>query len=458
MNWRRILIIALVVVVIVAVALFVLQRPSGQEEETVAETTPGDVDSIAIETGVDTVGAEGIVVPLRDTSLTFPMSGQVAEIFVTEGELVSEGDPLLRLDSTDQEVALQQAEAGLAQAQSNLESAQAGLMAAQAAKNLAELGVDSANAQLALIESGPIDEQIAVSELGVAAAEAGIIAAAGNQALVLEDTASARILAAEAQLRAAQATEKQVRDSLNAAEGEEEDILEDQLIAAVANVNAAQATLDELRAGATQAERLSAGSAVSQASAQRDAAQAQLDLLLAGAREEQLEVARVGVQQAEAALAEAELAVTQAETAVAQAEAGLLQAQATVGAAQSALDLMTLNAPFEGIVADIALELGEVASQTRPAVVIADFDGWLVETSDLKEQDVVALAVGFPVEISVDALPGETLEGTVIDVSPVSRIVDGDVTYVVTIRLDDTGDLPLRWGMTTSVEIDTNQS
>jgi HlyD family secretion protein len=459
MNWRRILIIALVVVVIVAVALFVLQRPSGQEEETVAETTPGDVDSIAIETGVDTVGAEGIVVPLRDTSLTFPMSGQVAEIFVTEGKLVSEGDPLLRLDSTDQEVALQQAEAGLAQAQSNLESAQAGLMAAQAAKNLAELGVDSANAQLALIESGPIDEQIAVSELGVAAAEAGIIAAAGNQALVVEDTASARILAAEAQLRAAQANEKQVRDSLNATEDEEEEnILENQLIAAVSNVNAAQATLDELRAGATQAERLSAGSAVSQASAQRDAAQAQLDLLLAGAREEQLEVARVGVQQAEAALAEAELAVSQAEAGVAQAEAGLLQAQATAGAAQSALDLMTLNAPFEGIVADIPLELGEVASQIRPAVVIADFDGWLVETSDLKEQDVVALAVGFPVEISVDALPGETLEGTVIDVSPVSRIVDGDVTYVVTIRLDDTGDLPLRWGMTTSVEIDTNQS
>lgn len=262
MNWRRIIVIALVVVVIIAVGLFVFQR-LGQEDEAVSETTSGDVDTLAIETGVDTVGAEGIVIPLRDTSLSFTLSGQVAEIFVTEGELVSEGDPLLRLDSTDQEVALQQAEAGLAQAQSNLESAQAGLMAAQAAKNLAELGVDSANAQLALIESGPIDEQIAVSELGVAAAEAGIIAAAGNQALVVEDTASARILAAEAQLRAAQANEKQVRDSLNATEDEEEEnILENQLIAAVSNVNAAQATLDELRAGATQAERLDRKSVV----------------------------------------------------------------------------------------------------------------------------------------------------------------------------------------------------
>lgn len=459
MNWRRIIIIALVVIVIVAVGLFVFQRLSEPEDEMVAETTPGDVDTQAIDTGVDTVGAEGTIVPLRDTSLTFSMSGQVAEIFVAEGDSVSERDPLIRLDSTDQEVALHQAQAGLAQAQSNLESAQAGLVAAQTAQRMAELGVDAANAQLAVVEAGPTEEQISVSELGVSAAEAGISAAAGNLSLVTENPAAAQILAAEAQLRAAQAAEKQVRDALNATDDdEEEDILEDELIAAVSDVNAAQARLEELRSGATQAERLSASSAVSQAAAQRDAAQAQLDLLLAGAREEQLEVARVGVQQAEAALTESELALSQAETTVAQAEAGVLQAQATVNAAQSALDLMTLNAPFDGVVAHITLELGEVASLTRPAVVIADFDGWLVETSDLKEQDVVALAVGFPVEINVDALPDETLQGTVVDVSPVSQIVDGDVTYVVTIQLDEADDLPLRWGMTTSVEIDTDQS
>jgi HlyD family secretion protein len=459
MNWRRIIIIALVVIVIVAGGLFVFQRLSGPEEETVAGTTPGDADTQAIDTGVDTVGAEGTIVPLRDTSLTFPMSGQVAEIFVAEGDLVATGDPLIRLDSTDQEVALQQAQAGLAQAQSNLESAQAGLTAAQTAQKMAELGVDAANARLALVESGPTEEQIAVSELGVSAAEAGIVAAAGNLALVTENPAEARILAAEAQLRAAQAAEKQVRDALNATDDEdEENILEDELIAAVAGVNAAQARLEELRGGATQAERLSASSAVSQAAAQRDATQAQLELLLAGAREEQLEVARVGVQQAEAAQTEAELAVSQAETAVAQAEAGVLQAQATADAAQSALDLMTLTAPFDGVVADITLELGEVASQNRSAVVLADFDGWLVETSDLIEQDVVALAVGFPAQVRVDALPDETLEGTIIEISPVSQIVDGDVTYVVTIQLDDTGDLPLRWGMTTSVEVDTGQS
>lgn len=458
MNWRRILIIVLVLVVIAAVAFFVFQRQSQPEEEAVAESTASGANAIAIETGVDTVGAEAMIVPLRDTSLSFPLSGQVTEIFVTEGDQVSVGDPLLSLDASEQEIAVNQAQVGLAQAEANLQSAQAGLLAAQAARNLAELGLASAQAQLALVEAGPSDEQIAVSELGVNAAEAGISAAAGNQALVLESVPSAQIIAAEAQLQAARASEKQVRDSLNAADGDEERILEDQLIAAVANVNAAQAALDELQSGATQSERASASLAVSQAAAQRDAAQAQLELLLAGAREEQLEVARVGVQQAEAALAEAELAVTQAETAVTQAEAGLLQAEAGLEASQTALDLMTLNAPFAGIVADIALEIGEVASPNRPAVVISNSDGWLVETTDLKEQDVVALAVGFPAEVFVDALPDETLTGTVTDISPISRVVDGDVTYVVTVQLDDTGDLPLRWGMTANVAIDTENS
>jgi HlyD family secretion protein len=461
MNWRRILIIAFVVIIIAVGGFFVFQQFGPQEEET-EDTQANDPNTTTVDTGVDVVGAEGTLVPLRHVQLSVPLSGQVAELFVAEGDEVAEGDPLLRLDTADQEVALQQAQAGLTQAEANSESAQAGLAVAESAKAMAELGVKSAETQLALVEAGPTAEQIAVSELGVSAAEAGITAAAGNQALVVESAPSAQILAAEARLRAAQAAEKQVRDSLDDANGSDKERLEEQLVAAVANVNAAQAALDEVRQGATQAQRLSAGSAVVQSSAQRDAAQAQLDLLLAGAREEQLEVARVGVQQAEAALGEAELAAALAETAVAQAEAGVQQASATVNAAQKALDLMTLEAPFGGTVADLAIELGEVASPGFPVVTIADFDGWLVETTDLKEFDVVALAVDFPVDLVLDAFPGEDLRGTVTDIDAIGRFEDqfkqsGDILYKITILLDDPGDLALRWGMTADVTIDTDQ-
>jgi multidrug resistance efflux pump len=144
------------------------------------------------------------------------------------------------------------------------------------------------------------------------------------------------------------------------------------------------------------------------------------------------------------------------------AEAGVLQSQAAVNSAQKALDLMTLNAPFTGTIAELAVEVGEVASPGRPTVTLADFDGWLVETTDLTEFGVVPLAVGSLVEVGLDALPDETLNGTVSDIARIGQFEDqfeqkGDILYVVTVLLEDAGDLPLRWGMTATVDIDIDQ-
>lgn len=453
MSWKKIL-----GTVMIAAVTGLVNGCSEQRPEIEPTATPAvDIDTIAVDTGVGWVSVEGMLVPLREAPLTVPLSGQVAKIFVSEGERILNGDPLLQLDTADQEILLQQARGGVAQAEANLESARAELASAQADMEVVTLEVEAAEAELAFLEAGPTTEQIAISESAVNAAEAVIAAAAGNQSLVLEETQPAQILAAESQLLLAQATEKQLRDALNQAEGDEKLLLENQLQAAVANVNAAQAVLNDLQSGAGQSERLSAGSAVAQARAQRDAAQAQLESLRAGASDKELEIARVNVQQSEAALARAEIAEAQAEIAVARAEADHQQAQSAYEAAQMELDKMTLETPFDGTVAEITYRLGEVASPGTPAVTIADFDGWLVETLDLNERDVVALAVGFPAEIRLDALPGETLTGTVAKISPTSTVESGDVRYMVTIKLDDPADLPLRWGMTAQVDIETAQ-
>jgi len=47
------------------------------------------------------------------------------------------------------------------------------------------------------------------------------------------------------------------------------------------------------------------------------------------------------------------------------------------------------------------------------------------------------------------------LAGTVLEIGNSSQITRGDVTYEVTIALDDLNDLPLRWGMTVFVDVDT---
>jgi multidrug resistance efflux pump len=226
-----------------------------------------------------------------------------------------------------------------------------------------------------------------------------------------------------------------------------------QVAAAQLSVKAAQAALDELLAGATAAEQRAADGALSSAIARQEAAEARHALLLLGAKSEQIAVAETGVEQARAAVAEAELAVEQAQAGVVQAEAGLAQAEAAVQAARVALDQMTLKASFDGTIADLPAELGQVVGPGMPAVVLADLSGWLVETTDLTELDVAAVAVGASAEVEMDALPGRVLDGTVTEIASVSSLVRGDVTYVVTVRLDEYRDLPLRWGMTASVNV-----
>ncbi|MCP4428704.1 MAG: biotin/lipoyl-binding protein [Chloroflexi bacterium] len=460
MNVKRLLIGLLAVVVLAGGGFWAYRQfvvPEPEEEETAV-----DVDTVSVDTGVDMVSAEGQIVPLRDASLSFQVPGQVAAILVDEGNQIEAGDPLVQLDTADQEIALQRARAGLTQAQANLETTQAGMLGAQTAVAAAQVGVSAAEANLALAQAAASVEQIAVSEAGVDVAAAGVTQAAGGQAVTLEGAAAAQIRAAEAQLRAAQAGLKPVQDAygqLIAAEieGEAREVMELQFNAAIAQVNAAQAALDELNAGATEAERREAGGGVAAAAAQRDAAQAQLDLMLAGTRSEQITVAETGVAQAQAAVAEAELGLAQAETAVTQAEAGITQAETAVATAQEALDRMTLTAPFAGIVGDIAVELGELVAPGVPAVILADFSGWQIKTTDLTELDVVAVEIGLPIEATVDALPGETLHGTVSDIAAAASIVRGDVTYVVTIDLEERPDLPLRWGMTVFVNVDVSQ-
>ncbi|GAB4279074.1 MAG: hypothetical protein Kow0080_31070 [Candidatus Promineifilaceae bacterium] len=423
-----------------------------------AETTPD-----AQTADLTTASAEGTIVPIRDAQLAFTAGGQVAAILVEEGAMVTAGDPLVRLDDTDQKIAVQLAEAAVAQAEANLQAAQAGKMAAEAGLKAAQIGIEAAQAQLALVEAPPSPAQIALSEAGVGVAEAGVAQAAGGRDVVLEAVTSAQIRAAEAQLAAAEAALFAVRLA-NEPIVQNEDVDEAareqaalRLAAAESRYRAAQLALDDLRAGASTDERTAANSAVAVAQNQQAAAEAQLALLLAGARPEQVQVTAVSVEQAESAAAEAQLQLAQAETAVVQAEAALQEAQAALTAAQIALQKRTLTAPFNGMVANIPVRLGEVVSPGFPAVILADTSAWLVETTDLSELNVVNIRPGFQADVTLDAFPDEKWRGTVTDIATVPGEVRGDVVYKVTLSFADETGMPIRWGMTAFVTIDTEQ-
>jgi HlyD family secretion protein len=85
--------------------------------ETVA---PEDVPVVAGDADGKIV-AEGTIVPARSSELTLHAAGDVVAVLVQEGDAVKASDPLIRLETTDLERAMAQADISLRQAQVSLE-------------------------------------------------------------------------------------------------------------------------------------------------------------------------------------------------------------------------------------------------------------------------------------------------------------------------------------------------
>jgi multidrug resistance efflux pump len=409
--------------------------------------------------------------------LSFAAGGRVSEVLVEEGEGVRAGQPLLRLEAADMEMRLREAQAALEAAMAGLESARTQRALAQAGVETAQAGVKTAQASLALIKAPPSSEAVAAAESAIHTAEAGITQAEANRDAVLNVGTAAQIRAAEANVAAAEAETRALEDFYNNTVlqcvtvevptpggnkvekeicplyGWVEENSRFQLEAARAKLSAARAALKDLRAGPTLPQRQAAEGVVDIAEAQRGVAQAQLDLLLAPTRPELVRQAELDVERAELGVAQAQVTAAEAEAAAAQAEARVQAAQAAVDGVQAALDKMTLRAVFDGTVAELSAELGQVLAPGVPVVTLADLDNWVVETTDLIELDVVDVTVGAPVEVQFDAFPDVSVPGEVTHIADTAFSNRGDVTYAVTIALDEEPGIPLRWGMTAFLRI-----
>jgi len=96
--------------------------------------------------------------------------------------------------------------------------------------------------------------------------------------------------------------------------------------------------------------------------------------------------------------------------------------------------MMVLTAPFNGVVTSVDVTIGQVISSGEPAMHLADFSDWFVETTDLDEIKAVKINSGKPVTLTVDALPDLVLKGTVEWVSLDYTEKSGDILYTARIR------------------------
>ncbi len=189
--------------------------------------------------------APGSVTSIRDAKIGSKISGRVAAVLVREGQRVSEGTPLLRLDTSDLAAQEAQAQASAAAARARLASvvtwprpeerqqsadqvsqAQAGLRSAQAQLDLAQANVQrmrSLHAQGAVSkqELDSAETQARVAQAQVAQAQAAYDSARQNWTITQVGSRPEDIQQARAQLAQAEAglalVRVQLRDSTIAA-------------------------------------------------------------------------------------------------------------------------------------------------------------------------------------------------------------------------------------------------
>lgn len=169
---------------------------------------------------------------------------------------------------------------------------------------------------------------------------------------------------------------------------------------------------------------------------------------------------------AKVASAESALAARSADDAVVNAgpteseeaalRAAVSRARANYDAAVASYDKATLTAPFDGIVADIAFEVGEYVAPGVRMIRLQSTDDAYILTLDVPESDIADLAIGQTAHVTIDALGRQEFLGSVLSLAPAEKDIEGAVFYEAKVVLLDAED-GMRSGMSADVVIDIEQ-
>src|SRR5947207_4619263 len=191
---------------------------------------------------------------------------------------------------------------------------------------------------------------------------------------------------------------------------------------ALAQLRAAEADLHAIKAGGTQEEVLTTSSELVKAQAERDAAQRNLQAVQrlqqnGAASPAEVEEARNRLNKTETDLQLLKSKQTGrfSTPEIAKVQANAEQARAAYSAAQELLRNAHVTAPFAGTVYQLPVRTGSYVSSGELLVQMAKLDSVQVRAF-IDEPEIGKLARGQKVEITWDALPGRTWEGTLTQI------------------------------------------
>lgn len=359
------------------------------------------------------VTGDGKIESTREARLTFGSGGKVAEILVKEGDRIATGDVLARLDTKPLELALEQSQMSLTQAQGSLVQAQ--LAQKTAEYNLENTRGSSDSLQLALFnaqiarDTAQTSLDTSITSIDYFAVEADL-----NRAKAWYDYVKRR----------SEETNTNVDEWLLALDNAEE------------NVKIAQTKYDNILAG-------------------YDSSQVKLKKEQLQAAELSMSVAQKNIDDLDKTVALQELQAAAAEEAIGQAKQAVDLAGQAVVDAQRQIDEATITAPFDGMVAQILADAGDIVPSPsmapQPIVRIIDPDH-LELLIGVDEIDIPQVTLGQAAAVKLDALPDQAFDGTVTSIYPVPEEVGGVVLYKVRVGLDNAGP-GIKVGMSASADI-----
>ncbi|MBS9383330.1 MAG: efflux RND transporter periplasmic adaptor subunit [Dolichospermum sp. BR01] len=351
-----------------------------------------------------TVSANGTVEPEQSINLSPKTAGIIKSLLVKEGDYVTKGQVLARMDDSNWQGQLIQEQGKVAQAQANLRKLVAG--------NRAE---DIAQAQAKLEEL-----QVKVSKL-----------ITGNRPQDIAQ-AQARLSLAQATLRKAEDDFRRTQQLYNAGaislqsfnqkladrDGAQAQVAETQQALSLQKVGSRQEDIDQARAEVKQQEQL-------------------LKLLKAGNRQEDIDKARAEV----------------------------MSARGSLQSIKTEIDDTLIRAPFDGIVIGKYADPGafvtpttagsSVSSATSSSILaLADTNQVVANVS---ESNIAQIRIGQKVVVKADAYPTKTFTGKVSQIAAQATVQQNVTSFEVKVALFGDAKKSVRSGMNVSVEFQVGQ-
>lgn len=363
--------------------------------------------------------ASGIIEAVQ-VNIAPELAGKAIEVLVDEGQPVSKGDPLLRLDpsllTAQRAVAsagADSAKAALAAAQTKYDQTLEAALAAQAAQRAKDWQT-SAPSEFDqpnwYIEQ---EGQIAAAQAELEAAQSAIDDANANLEKVIADLKNSDYLKAEKDLadaRAAFVIAEQVRDQASNASdsGGLNEAAQDYYDDALTALEDAEEAYNDLMTGDEAEDIEYARGQVFVAQQRYDAAYARLLSLQTGADSPAVIAAAKEVDKAKSALA--------------QAEANLAWMDA-----QSAK--LEVKAPMDGIILTRNVEPGEFIQPGATTLTLANLNE-LTITVYIPEDRYGEISLGQTAEVTADSFPGEIFTATVIQIADKAEFTPRNVQTV----------------------------